>query len=379
MALCVLLTVLATSAVFAQTVRHTFRLEYVQSGFSRLLAVPLRGREVVFRKEPDFGGRKIVRGALPVRDKASDFVGFAWDHSQRTLHVDSNRNLDLTDDPLGVYTARSSAEGMQKFEGVAIESKCQGVPITVRIDFRIENIPDYPQCGATVLSGWRGEIELHGRRWSLGLTDLPDGLLDHHGTLVLEPPSRRDADPSIPPLELPIPNTLFLDGRFYTLAFSVHSAVKDAVVLATFSETNPPLGLLEMDGRSLGRVVLEEAGSGGRGVVVLDSPSGTTEVPVGSYRPVTVHLFGGKQPGAFTARHDPVTITHGHPVRLKAGGPLKNTVTVARTGGQLQLEYQLLGVGGEKYSQTSSPMETPPRFTITRGDQTVATGAFEYG
>jgi hypothetical protein len=62
---------------------------------------------------------------------------------------------------------------------------------------------------------------------------------------------------------------------------------------------------------------------------------------------------------------------------LKVGAPLKQTVRVQRQGGILVLNYELLGVGGEKY--TGPDRSKPPTFTVYKGDKEIASDKFEFG
>ena len=59
-----------------------------------------------FRKEPDFGKDKVVRSALRIGPGKNDFMGFAVNLTRRSLYLDLNQNLDLTDDPDGIRRER---------------------------------------------------------------------------------------------------------------------------------------------------------------------------------------------------------------------------------------------------------------------------------
>jgi hypothetical protein len=52
-------------------------------------------------------------------------------------------------------------------------------------------------------------------------------------------------------------------------------------------------------------------------------------------------------------------------------------VKAKRQGGILVLNYELLGVGGEKY--TGPDMSKPPTFTVYKGDKEIASDKFEFG
>ena len=46
------------------------------------------GKEVTFKKEPDFGDSEIIRGALSIGKDERASICFAWDVSERKLYLD---------------------------------------------------------------------------------------------------------------------------------------------------------------------------------------------------------------------------------------------------------------------------------------------------
>jgi hypothetical protein len=105
--------------------------------------------------------------------------------------------------------------------------------------------------------------------------------------------------------------------------------------------------------------------------------SGSVSLPVGIYGVQRIELQGGYStysPGDLTK----VTISADRPAVLKMGGPLQQRVRVERRGSALVLNYELVGIGDERYmSANRSP--TPPSFTVYREDKAIASGRFEYG
>jgi hypothetical protein len=67
------------------------------------------------------------------------------------------------------------------------------------------------------------------------------------------------------------------------------------------------------------------------------------------------------------------------PATLDIGGPLTNSVAVARHGSDLTLNYQLLGAGGQRYQLASVNRQHPPEFAIFHGGKKIASGDFEFG
>jgi len=70
------------------------------------------------------------------------------------------------------------------------------------------------------------------------------------------------------------------------------------------------------------------------------------------------------------------------PAVLTMGGPLTNSISVARHGWNLNLTYRLIGAEGGDYrlwecDRTKSG--SPPQFAIYNGNKKIASGKFEYG
>ncbi|MBI2434840.1 MAG: hypothetical protein HYV26_18445 [Candidatus Hydrogenedentes bacterium] len=73
-----------------------------------------------------------------------------------------------------------------------------------------------------------------------------------------------------------------------------------------------------------------------------------------------------------------VSVKQGESVELRVGGPLSQKVEVTRSGNTLMLAHAVQGIGKEGYSNEKR-YESPPEFTVYRGDTAVASGQFEYG
>ena len=59
-----------------------------------------------FPKEPPWKERQVIRGQFRIGTNASQYLSFAWNRGLGQLHLDLNRNRDLTDDPQGVLSCR---------------------------------------------------------------------------------------------------------------------------------------------------------------------------------------------------------------------------------------------------------------------------------
>jgi len=167
-------------------------------------------------------------------------------------------------------------------------------------------------------------------------------------------------------------NKLRFTISFAAVLFLLHLGIN-------FSEArdqNSVLGELELEGKSIVRLVLRREGD--NEMETFRRPEQIIKLPTGKYSVQEVHLDGGY---IYYASRGPtrhlVSVTSDEPATLKIGGPLKQTVKVNRQGRLLVMNYELLGVGGEQYTGGNSG--EPPTFTVYRGDKEVASDKFEFG
>lgn len=141
-------------------------------------------------------------------------------------------------------------------------------------------------------------------------------------------------------------------------------------------EQGTNLGELKVQGRYIERLVLRRKDGG---TEKFDKPGETVKLPVGEYRLEQVRLQGGYSCGITRPISDAdwVTVAADKPAVLEVGAPLRQQVKVQRQGSFLMLNYELLGVGGEKY--TKADRNKPPTFTVYKGDSKIASGKFEFG
>ncbi len=381
---CVLAMVIAPVAVLAQEGRpqtHSFRLQHKPHGFALEVGVETEGREVQFKKEPEYGGSDVVRGGFPVGD---DFVGFAYDQAGDKLYVDLNRNLDLTDDEGGVF--EDETRFVSEFESVLIPGPTASAPY--RVDVRFYG----SYCVVDVKSGWEAEVELDGQKRRLAVIDNLDGVIGGNDVLVISEDANSKGgyahDPH--PNRIQAPTRLWFDGAHYELSF----VFEEEELVATFTQTDVEVGRFELEGRQVSRLVLEtntvldtdEPLSDGAspGMVTLtalvDKPEGHVTVPVGGYRVSDVYLEGGNPPGLFHARLDQhLTVAPGEPARLKAGGPLENKLAMTRSGRTFTFDYSLEGADGREYKELGDERGVLPEVLIARNGEQIAAGQFEYG
>jgi len=364
--------------------RHVFRLPYMEKGFYLRLFVPLEGTEVTFKKEPDFGDHKIVRGALRTPREEKEFLCFAWDVSELKLYLDLNRNLDLTDDPSGVFQGQGK-KYQQSFHNVRFKSLNSRIPLLYHVtmsfsDYRVYGIP--LRCVVYVRSGWQGDIGLYGRKWQLRVVDNLDGIIGPDDIMTLRPYKEGQEEP----VEfssydrLYPPQRIFFDGHDYDLEFGFEPGAGGSQLVATFKELQSPLGALEMKGSHIRRLILREGKNRDTSLVLLDLPGNRVLVPARVYNRQRIFLDGGEIFRVLYANsQNEISVIQDKVTPLKLGIPLTHTVEMSRHATELMLDYQLVGVGGERYVNFGKDFRNRPTFTIYRGKDKIGSGSFEYG
>lgn len=135
-------------------------------------------------------------------------------------------------------------------------------------------------------------------------------------------------------------------------------------------------GELKIEGTHIVRLVLERQDKHRE---EWSNLSGSISMPAGTYRVQQIELQGGySYPALGVADLAQISISPDKPAILRAGGPLRPAVRTERQGRVLILNYELMGIGDEKYRPAVTP-QNPPSFTIYKGDKAVISGQFEYG
>jgi len=351
----------------------TFPLNYTESNDSLAAYLPISlKQEIKFRKEPDFANHQVMRGALQIGSKPEDYLGFAVDRTSWKLYLDLNRNLDLTDDPDGVFK-KEQVDQVNLFRNIRITLRKDGIDRS----YLFEMYPySLDSCQWILKSSFRGEIDLYGQKWRMEAQDDIEGLndpLDRY-TIRLTPDGNEGGRlPALFHSKGPDKN-LFLGGRLYRVAFKIRSG---SVMKADFIETRCALGELLLEGQWIRRVILN-----GNASVLLDSPGDKVMLPVDNYRIQSVFLKTSTYSfhlAEYDRRLPEIAVSKGKSNHLKLGGPLRNSVTVKARGDVLRLHYQLLGGGGEPYAIENSEGSKPPEFAIYKGDHRIAAGTLQFG
>ena len=354
------------------------QLAYRAAGFNLCLTINLQRAEVNFRKEPAYAGTHIMRGAIPLSADSKQFIGFALDAGSGTLYVDANSNLDLTDDPNGIYKANFPGAA-RFFEGVTIEPsngdlKRKYVGTLYCYEDRF--------CQFTVQSGWVGTITANGAAYQIGIADNLDGKLDSSDTVWIRPaPGASDSAPttgrSVRAADgdysesAALPAYVCLKDRAFTLQAAF--GTDDGQTTIRIALGGPTVSQSEL--RVVGDGIAAVALNGNPSVLLVD-PAGSVRMPEGSYSIRTIVLRDKATCRAGYSGATNVSVIKGEPSELKAGGPLRQYIGTMRSGSTLQLSYRLEDAAGREYTV---PVSNAPRFKVLKGDRVVASGQFEYG
>jgi hypothetical protein len=362
-------------------------LEYQETKSSVInWGVALRTQTTPFKKEPAAVSGKIVRGVLNFGGGSSNAIAFLWQRDAGKLYLDLNRNQDLTDDPAGVFSVRGAARVYyQTFTNVHLLFNTASGQCRMLVDMNLYDFGSQPNCYFMVRSFWQGKLTLQGRDWQAGI--IQNGL-DQSGSfensrLLLRPWEKRNqpfaAEDGLL-ASVPFSRKVFVDGHAYKLDCIAGSQNGEARPALRFTEQSVPLGALNITGQFIHRLVL----TGGPYVVVLDQPAGVVKIPTGSYNQPDIRL---EQNGveAFCRNSSQmqigrrITVDDKTTAVLHMGGPLTNSVTASRQGQDLNLNYCLVGAGGETYQLARQDRSKPPEFAVYKGGKKIASGTFEFG
>ena len=371
-------TVLAEET--SQLGKHVFDLQYRPSGFAFRIALHQWINRVSFEKEPDFGHRDIVRGLIPVGPDKKEHVGFAWDRGEAKLYLDLNRNRDLTDDPNGAFQSKEGGR-FQHFRDIPLELQKDSfkLPYMIQMDMYHYGRGSY-SYSATIVSGFAAEIELYGRKWYVAVVDNMHGKLGPGDQFFLTPLGVDFGAGTKWHVLQKVPKNIFFDSHNYDLSFEFQAGKKNPSLQLTLTEFQRPMGRINIEGEYIARLALESAST----TVLLDYPEKSVLIPAEDYHCTGIYLYGGDV-GLFQpirtgqAKPEPISVPEDGSATFKAGGPLKNTVDVKRTGSILTLDYKLIGADERSYERLYGRSDKPPTFTIYKSDRKIASGEFEYG
>jgi hypothetical protein len=340
--------------------------------------VDLDERDVTFRREPDFGRSVVMRGAIPVGLNGTSVVAFAIDMTGRKLYLDRNGNMDLTDEVPVPADSGGGYSSSLTFDDVAIGVPAAATTCVYHVDVTAHNYGTFRDCSVDVESGWQGEVELAGAKWVVVVVDNMDGTIDERDVFALATADADRASSVVRSEGARVRGTrnLCVNGHSYDLSFTFGADAGGGLSVAAVPSERVPTGVLAVEGVNIRRLLL----SGDR-QVVLDRPGSQVTVPAGEYSKVTAFVAADKDPYArYRAELRRLRVPAGDaPVVLRAGGPLSNTVTVARSGPMLRLRYEVKGAEGRKYESLQNVGERNPMYVVRCSGEEVARGNFEYG
>ena len=409
-------------------------LQYQETSFQFLFRhVPVERRLVPFPKEPTLAHGPVVRGVLKFGGNPSNAIPFVWEGGAKKLHLDLNRNQDLTDDPAGVISATALFSAgpsfiHQLFTNVPLSfpATSAGAPMLVDLELGTDLVrqPGELLFTASLRSYWQGKVTREGHNWQVGLmqnlSDQPGSF--QRGELLLRPWEERNkrfiASCEVPMDTLALAWTgknwmvrasdafafspkVFFGGHACQLDWSAEPRGREESLALRLTEQQTALGELRITGSSIQRLVL----TGGPYVIVLAQPPGSVKVPPGRYQPYRVWLQQGKAEAYFnyglpqsgkanvveeiTGSQMPVlgppppdqavVVDAGRIAVLAVGGPLTNSVSAAHRGRNLLLSYRLIGAGGGEYWLEAGRDRKPPQVTIRQTGKRIGSGQFEFG
>ena len=335
-----------------------------------------------FLKEPELSKQGVFRSALVFGNKdTNNAIALIWDQPNGKLYLDQNRNLDLTDDPAGVFTSTNKGP-QQLFTNVTVLLRTTAGlhPAIVGVRLWLDGAGRQMHAQLDSRSLWQAKVGVAGEEWQVATLDDP---FSPEGPafakfLLLRPWTARTNRLSLRDLTSGIvrfPDQLFWLGQAFHLERRFETQDGAPVCKFEFTPQQPPLTELKLSGESLCYAVLRATNGY---TVVLREPPGTLKVPQGVYTANAVWLKKGTSE-AFRLADAPLLINATAPTNVVLGGPLTNSVTLTRYGRKLNMNYRLVGADGGSYRLAQQDRAKPPDFTVYHGGKKVLSGMFAFG
>lgn len=378
-ALCPALGALAKEPPAPGGSQHTFVLGYCED-MPDVVSMEPPHVEPVFKREPAYAGKQVIRGVLCLENSPQWFVGYACDVKARKLYIDENRNLDLLDDP----PARVAVQEKGTPDWLWFRAKLQApLPKSVPYVFQLVFDSNHLVGGMTVRSGWSGEVELAGRRWNVGVMKGVGSDFGARDLLLLTTTGTLETSQEVRAsrVSLNADSALFIDGRLYRPRYALDTGTSQPSLSLTFAECpqKMPMGTLNLTGKGLERLVLKKAALTTISVILQNPSPGKVAVPVGAYYRSQILLNGGPGKAFFGSDYSVLIVLADKESTFRYGEPLTPQLSVTRRGTQLGLIYAALGTGNEIYTSLLQDEAHRPRFCIYQGDKQLVAGNFEYG
>jgi len=335
-----------------------------------------------FLKEPEVSKQGVFRGVMRFgRKDTNNAIALIWDQPRSKLYLDLNGNLDLTDDPAGVFG--SSNKGMQQvFTNVTVPLKtAAGLhPAILNVRLWSDGVGRKLHGQLDMHSLWEAKAGGPGEEWQVAALDDP---FNPEGPgfakfLVVRPWTARTNRLHVRDLSsgmVKFPDQLYWLGEAFRLERRFDNQDGTPVCKVQFTPQQPALTEVRLSGESLYYAVLQDP----KGyTAVVRQPPGTLRIPSGTYSAGAVWLKKGAVE-ACRLGNESLRINATSPTNLALGGPLTNSVTLTREGRKLNMNYQLLGADGCAYRLAQVDRTKPPEFTVFRGGKKVMAGKFAFG
>ena len=319
-----------------------------------------------FDKEPPFAGKEVARGWIPTVPPTA----FIRNVTDNELYLNVHHDEDFITSPPVTY--KGHYDGHVVFQGLRV-STLQG---SMEIPYEVSQVTYEHGCSGWlwVRSAWAAALTTEGIAWTLGVVDNLDGRIDSNDILFVR---RTDGAPGRPlMMDCPVPEVLSWAGHTWRLGFRFVPDPCGAVVEATLTEFDQPMGQLILEAKGTRCLRLRDE----RAVVLLETKAGTVSVPAGTYRIEDVILDSNSNDAVlprFAGSDRQVPVQPGETSILRIGTPLSHTVEVCRDKNLLRLTYQLIGSGGENYSYYD--WRHRPSLAIYKGPLEIAGGVFPFG
>jgi hypothetical protein len=319
-----------------------------------------------FAKEPLLPGRELTCGLIPTIPPTPLLRNI----SSNELYLNLDHKPDFVTGRLAIH--RSIYNGHVLFRDLRVSTVRGALEIPYTADlYTYEH-----GCAGwlEVRSGWVGAFDVAGQAWRMSVVDNLDGKIGSEDVLYVRAATDGKAARLIPIGS--VPQTLFLSGHAFDLAFNFKAGATGPVLEMVLAETNLPLGKLSLAAQGCRYIRLGNE----RMAVVLDAAAGTVSLPAGAYQ-ITDCLLREAPPGrwepAFISCDRKLAIKTGETASLEIGLPLQNTVRVTRDRNVLQLNYRLLGKAGEQYEYYD--WKKRPRFSVYKGPVRIGGGTLPFG
>jgi hypothetical protein len=334
-----------------------------------------------FLKEPETSQQHVFRSLLRFGKDTNNAIALIWDQPKHKLYVDLNGNLDLTDDPAGVFS--STGKGFrQVFTNVTLPVKTAAGVYPAILDLHLFTDAQGKWAHVQLHSRclWQAKVVLEGEEWQVAVVDNifgPEGpaaakfLLLRPWAVRTNRVSVYDSTSGI----VPFPSQLFWVGRAFHVEQRFDTGGETAVRKLELTPQQPPLTELKLSGESLCYAVLRATNGY---TVLLRDPPGMVKVPQGVYTVSAAWLKKGPAE-AFRLGSQPLVVKATSATNLVLGGPLTNWVVLDRYGRKLSMNYQLKGADGGSYRLAQQDRAQPPEFAVYHGGKKTLSGKFEFG